>query len=181
MSCIFRDKLPRISFERRRWQHALETRSIPKPSKDLLWPQPPAPSPASARKSPRRAVPAPAPALSSSSSFLHNVHALVLPDASLSLRWSSAARDCVSLLRRHGARCSPAAAADNDTSITHVIILAPPSELSSGEYAATSALLSSALAHSRAVAPAWLNACVAAGACVALCEFCLRMFVCLIH
>jgi hypothetical protein len=146
------------------WQHALDTRSIPKPAKDLLWPSPPTPSPASARRSPRRIAQAPVATLSSSSSFLQNVHAIVLPDASFSSRWSSASRECVSLLRRHGARCATSAAAADDESITHIVILASPSELPSADVAAIVAILSSVpCLHARVVTLAWLHACIAAG------------------
>ncbi len=89
----------------------------------------------------------------------------MLPDASISSRWSSAARDSVSLLRRHGARCATSATAADEASITHVIMLASHSELSSADAAAVATILSSApCARARVVSLAWLNACVSAGA-----------------
>jgi hypothetical protein len=171
-----------------RWHLALETKSIPKPSRELIWPPPPAPSLAAAvtRKSPRRPVHQAADA-TTLSVFLHNVHALVLPDpssgsllfnrstvmfltSSAASRWSSAARDCLSVLRRHGARCSTAAALHDDACITHVIVLAQLSELSPSESEAAAATsLSASCARAHVVTTAWLEACVAAGVCVCEC------------
>lgn len=163
----------------------METKSVPKPLKDLLWPLPPAPSPASTRKSPRRPVQAIAAAAPSSSTVLHSVHALVLPQSSSAA--SSAIRDCISLLRRHGARCSTTVNENDDACITHVIVVVPPLELSDSESAAAAAMLSMApCSKARVVTTGWLHACAASGVylCASVClslPVAVYLHVCVIH